>query len=241
MAACASCATEVQDDAKFCHECGAPASRTAAEYKQVTVLFADVVRSMDIASAVDAERLREIMTDLFESATGVVSRCGGTVNQFTGDGIMAVFGAPTALEDHAFRACLAALEIQRGMADPARAPGHRLQLRIGRTLDRWSGRNRFRRCGHRHRPARGAAVESVAPPGACLSESTARLVENAVQLGDPELVHVRTSRPGASAQAAGGRRASARAAARPNSSGAVGSSTPSPPSSTRPSAVPAAW
>ena len=43
MAACASCATEVQDDAKFCHECGAPASRTTAEYKQVTVLFAELV------------------------------------------------------------------------------------------------------------------------------------------------------------------------------------------------------
>ena len=83
-----------------------------AEYKLVTVLFADVVHSMDIAAAVGAERLREIMTDLVNRAAVVVQRFGGTVNQFTGDGVMAVFGAPVALEDHAVRACLAALGVQ---------------------------------------------------------------------------------------------------------------------------------
>lgn len=66
------------------------AASELAEYKQVTVMFADVVRSMDIANAVGAERLREIMTQLVERATLVVQRYGGTVNQFTGDGIMAV-------------------------------------------------------------------------------------------------------------------------------------------------------
>ena len=82
---------------------------TRAEYKQVTVLFADVVHSMDIAAAVGAERLREIMADLVDRCAAVVQRYGGTVDKFTGDGIMAVFGAPVALEDHAVRACLAAL------------------------------------------------------------------------------------------------------------------------------------
>ena len=84
----------------------------SAEYKQVTVLFADAVHSMDIAATVGAERLREIMGELVERAAAVVQRFGGTVDKFTGDGIMAVFGAPIALEDHAFRACLAALGIQ---------------------------------------------------------------------------------------------------------------------------------
>ena len=79
------------------------ASVDAAEYKQVTVLFADVVRSMDIAAAVDMERLREIMTELVERSAAVVQRYGGTV-EYTGDGVMALFGAPVALEDHAFRA-----------------------------------------------------------------------------------------------------------------------------------------
>ena len=90
----------------------------AAEYKHVTVLFADVVRSMDIAVAVGAERLREIMTELVNSAALVVRRYGGTVQQFTGDGVMGVFGAPVALEDHAFRACLTALAIQKEAKRP---------------------------------------------------------------------------------------------------------------------------
>src|SRR4029077_684604 len=85
----------------------------SAEYKQVTVLFADVVHAMGIAAAVGAERLREIMADLANREAVVVQRYGGTVGSFTGDGIMAVFGAPTALEDHALRACLAALGVQQ--------------------------------------------------------------------------------------------------------------------------------
>ena len=78
----------------------------------MTVLFADVVHSMDIAAAVGAERLREIMAELVNRAAVVVQRYGGTVDKFTGDGIMAVFGAPVALEDHAVRACLAALGVK---------------------------------------------------------------------------------------------------------------------------------
>src|SRR6516165_9245213 len=112
--ACRSCGTEPREGARFCDGCGAPvtAQDTHAEYKQVTVLFADVVHSMDIASAVGAERLREIMAELIDRASAVVQRYGGTVDKFTGDGTMAVFGAPVALEDHAVRACLAALGIQ---------------------------------------------------------------------------------------------------------------------------------
>ena len=71
---------------------------TRAEYKQVTVLFADVVHSMDIASAVGAKRLREIIAGLVDRAAVVVKRYGGTVDKFTGHGIMAVLGAPIALE-----------------------------------------------------------------------------------------------------------------------------------------------
>ena len=77
------------------------------------MLFADVVHSMDIAAAVGAERLREIMAELVDRCAAVVQRYGGTVDKFTGDGIMAVFGAPVALEDHAVRACLAAWAFRR--------------------------------------------------------------------------------------------------------------------------------
>ena len=115
VAACRSCGTELLDNARFCHGCGSvvAATDTRAEYKQVTVLFADVVHSMDIAAAVGTERLREIMTELVDCCSVVVRRYGGTVDKFTGDGIMAVFGAPAALEDHAVRGCLAALGIQQ--------------------------------------------------------------------------------------------------------------------------------
>ena len=134
---CGSCGTELGANAKFCSQCGAPitTATTSAEYKQVTVLFADVVHSMDIAAAVGAERLREIMTNLIDRASAVVQRYGGTVDKFTGDGIMAVFGAPVALEDHAVRACMAALEIQQEAGHLAprfeRGDGVTLQLRVG--------------------------------------------------------------------------------------------------------------
>ncbi len=134
--ACGSCGTGLRENARFCDECGAPTavSVDTAEYKQVTVLFADVVRSMDIAAALDVERLREIMTELVERSAAVVQRYGGTV-EYTGDGVMALFGAPVALEDHAFRGCLAALAIQeeanRLAAEVQRRDGVALQVRVG--------------------------------------------------------------------------------------------------------------
>ena len=97
--ACRMCGTELLANARFCHGCGSPVveSETHAEYKQVTVLFADVVHSMQIAAAVGAERLREIMAELANGCAAVVTGYGGTVGSFTGDGIMAVFGAPATL------------------------------------------------------------------------------------------------------------------------------------------------
>ncbi len=172
----------------------------SAEYKQVTVLFADVVHSMDIAAAVGPERLREIMGELVERAAAVVQRFGGTVDKFTGDGIMAVFGAPIALEDHAFRACLAALGIQdaaKRLADEvARRDGIELNLRVGLNSGQviageiGSGALGYTAIGDQVGMAQ--RMESVAPPGGVvLSESTARLVEGAVVLAEPEMVHIK--------------------------------------------------
>ena len=171
-----------------------------AEYKQVTVLFADVVHSMDIAAALGAERLREIMTALFNHSSTVVQRYGGTVDKFTGDGIMAVFGAPIALEDHAVRACRAALDIQKGARTLAVDVEHRdkvtLQLRVGLNSGEviagkiGSGPLAYTTVGEQVGMAQ--RMESVAPPGGVMvSESTARLVEKGTMLGDPELVHIK--------------------------------------------------
>ena len=199
---CGSCGTELPPNSKFCNECGAPLTHAtrSAEYKQVTVLFADVVHSMDIAAAVGAERLREIMAELVNRAAVVVQRYGGTVDKFTGDGIMAVFGAPVALEDHAVRACLAALGVQeeakRLAEEVQRRDGVELQLRIGLNSGQviageiGSGALGYTAVGEQVGMAQ--RMESVAPPGGVmLSASTARLVDGAAALGEPELVQIK--------------------------------------------------
>ncbi|WNG93748.1 adenylate/guanylate cyclase domain-containing protein [Mycobacterium sp. ITM-2016-00318] len=202
MAACSTCGTEPLTDARFCHGCGSPVGRAeaAAEFKQVTVLFADVVHSMDIAAAVGAERLREIMAQLVEHATAVVQRYAGTVDKFTGDGIMAVFGAPVALEDHALRACLAALDLQveaKQLAiDVDHHDGVRLLLRVGLNSGEviageiGSGAGAYTAIGEQVGMAQ--RMESAAPPGGViLSDSTARLVDGVVVLGDAESVGIK--------------------------------------------------
>jgi adenylate cyclase len=199
---CGSCGTELRENAKFCDECGAATtlSHKPAEYKQVTVLFADVVHSMELAAAVGAERLREIMADLADRCAAVVQHFGGTVDKFTGDGIMAVFGAPAALEDHALRACLAALDIQNETQDFAaevdRRDGVALQLRIGLNSGQviageiGSGPLGYTAIGEQVGMAQ--RMESAAEPGGVmLAESTVRLVEDATILGDRELVHIK--------------------------------------------------
>jgi adenylate cyclase len=201
-ASCGTCGAEPRADARFCDACGSPLliGGREAEYKQVTVLFADVVRSMDIAAAVGAERLREIMTELIHLATAVVGRYGGTINQFTGDGVMAVFGAPIALEDHAFRACLASLDIQREVQSLSATVGQRddldLRLRVGLNSgevivgEMGTGPGSYTTIGEQVGMAQ--RMESAAPPGGVmLSESTARLVEATTTLGEQEMVRIK--------------------------------------------------
>ena len=200
--ACHTCGTELREDARFCDGCGAPVTeqQTRAEYKQVTVLFADVAHSMDIAAAVGAERLHEIMAKLANRCAAVVQRYGGTVDKFTGDGIMAVFGAPAALEDHAVRACLAALgiqeETQRLTVDVRERDGVQLQLRVGlnsgEVIAGEIGSGSFGYTAVGEQVGMAQRMESVAPlGGVMLSASTARLVEGAATVGESELVQIK--------------------------------------------------
>ncbi len=199
---CGSCGAQSSTTAKFCSECGTPLNTAtpSAEYKQVTVLFADVVHSMDIAAALGPERLREIMTELVDRSAEVVKRFGGTVAQFTGDGIMAVFGAPVAMEDHAVRACLAALDIQQAAEvvaeDVERRDGVDLRLRVGLNSGQviageiGSGALGYTAIGEQVGMAQ--RMESVAPAGGVmLSASTARLVDGAAVLGESESVRIK--------------------------------------------------
>ena len=146
------------------------------------------------------ERLREIMGEVFRRSSVIVQRYGGTVDKFTGDGIMAVFGAPIALEDHAVRACRAALDIQTDAqhlaAEVERRDEIALQLRIGLnsgeviTGEIGSGPMTYTAVGEQVGMAQ--RMESVAPPGGVMvSDSTARLVDTAALLGDTEQVHIK--------------------------------------------------
>ncbi|MFG1929409.1 ATP-binding protein [Mycobacterium sp. NPDC048908] len=199
---CDTCGTHCGPAAKFCAQCGArlTQARRSAEYKQVTVLFADVVHSMDIAAAVGAERLREIMAEVADRSARVVARFGGTVGSFTGDGIMAVFGAPVALEDHAVRACLAGQAIQdhanQLAVDVRRRDGIELSLRVGlnsgQVIAGEMGSGTFGYTTIGEQVGMAQRMESVAPPGGVmLSASTARLVEHTATLGERELVHIK--------------------------------------------------
>ncbi len=162
-ATCPSCGAEVTPGKKFCGSCGAslapaqPESRYASpqsytpkhlaekiltsksalegERKQVTVLFADMKGSMELLAHRDPEEARKILDPVLELMMDAVHRYEGTVNQVMGDGIMALFGAPLAHEDHAVRACYAALRMQasikRHAEEVQRTAGVAIQIRVG--------------------------------------------------------------------------------------------------------------
>jgi class 3 adenylate cyclase len=114
-----------------------PTSKSAleGERKQVTVLFADMKGSMELLGDRDPEEARKILDPVLERMMEAVHRYEGTVNQVMGDGIMALFGAPVAHEDHAVRACYAALRMQGAVgryADELRlSHGLDVQIRVG--------------------------------------------------------------------------------------------------------------
>ena len=159
---CPNGGTALSATAKFCHACAHPAaSGTGApsrcpepytpkhlaeriltskaalegERKLVTVLFADLKGSMELLADRDPEEARKLLDPVLERMMEAVHRYEGTVNQVMGDGIMALFGAPVAHEDHAIRACYAALRMQEAVKRYAeevhRTVGVPLHIRIG--------------------------------------------------------------------------------------------------------------
>jgi len=218
--ACPSCGFSNEPDVKFCGGCGralsaSPHARRLAspdaytpkhlaakiaasrgalegERKQVTVLFADLKGSMELVAGRDPEDARRLLDPVLERMMGAVHRYEGTVNQVMGDGIMALFGAPVAHEDHAVRACYAALAMQdsvRRYAEEAqRTEGIPLHIRVGLN----SGEVVVRSIGsdlHMDYTAVGqtthlaARLEQMAMPGSSLiSGDVLRLAEGYVQV-----------------------------------------------------------
>jgi class 3 adenylate cyclase/tetratricopeptide (TPR) repeat protein len=168
--------------------------RDEAERKQVTVLFADVSGSMDLAEGQDPEEWRKIMQRFFSILADAVTKFEGTVDKFTGDGIMAVFGAPVAHEDHAQRACYAALQMLDDVAEYAaelrRGPGLNFSTRIGINSGEvvagaiGSGTDsEYTAIGHTVGLAQ--RMEALAEPGkAYLTEHTAELAAGFLELDD---------------------------------------------------------
>src|SRR5688500_3204862 len=180
-----------------------PASRRfiEGERKQVTVLFADIRGSTSLIEKLDPEEVRRHFDPIIHIMMDAVHQYEGTVNQIMGDGIMALFGAPLAHEDHAVRACYAALRmhgVMRQYTDELRrTQGLEVQIRVG--ID--SGDVVVRSIGsdlHMDYTAVGqtthlaARMEQLAPPGATrLTEATLRLVEGFVQVRSLGLVPVK--------------------------------------------------
>ncbi len=169
-------------------------SRSAleGERKQVTVLFADLKGSMELLADRDPEEARQLLDPVLEQMMAAVHRYEGTVNQVMGDGIMALFGAPLAHEDHAVRACYAALAmqaaLQRYAEEVRRTQGLTVQMRVGLN----SGEVVVRAIGndlHMDYSAVGqttqlaARIEQMATPGSIrLTAATLRFVDGLVQV-----------------------------------------------------------
>src|SRR6266446_4212685 len=162
------------------------------ERKQVTVLFADLKGSMELLAERDPEEARQLLDPVLERMMEAVHRYEGTVNQVMGDGIMALFGAPLAHEDHAVRACYAALAMQAAVkqyaAEVQRTQGVPVQIRVGLN----SGEVVVRAIGsdlHMDYTAVGqtthlaARMEQMALPGSILlPQAVLRLAEGYVQI-----------------------------------------------------------
>ena len=220
--ACPSCGVTNEPGENFCGKCGAPLAKPRArqwgapqelpapdhlverilrdrsalegERKQVTVLFADVKGSMDLASGLDPEEWAGIMQRFFTVLSHGVHRFEGTVDKFTGDGIMALFGAPVAHEDHARRACRAALYLAESISAYAdelrRTKGLNFHVRLGLNsgevvVGSIGDDLRMEYTAHGHTVGLAQRMEALAEPGTVyLTEHAARLVSGYFRLRD---------------------------------------------------------
>jgi class 3 adenylate cyclase len=220
-AVCPSCGSSTMRGARFCGDCGKPTpplhiaagppphlapllpqwrASLEGERKLVTVMFADIKGSLELLTARDPEEAVALLDPVIELMKAAVHRYEGTVNQIMGDGIMALFGAPAAHEDHAARACYAALAMQEGVRalarDLARVKGPSVEIRVGinsgvvvvRAIDNDLHMDLSAIGETTHLAAR---MEEMAPPGSVwLTRATFALAEPVIEakpLGAPRV------------------------------------------------------
>jgi class 3 adenylate cyclase/tetratricopeptide (TPR) repeat protein len=167
-------------------------SAMEGERKQVTVLFADLTGNTELIRDLDPEAAQQLLDTALQHMMEAVHRFEGTVNDVAGDGLMAMFGAPIAHEDHALRACYAALAMQAALRryaeDVRRTQGLEVLLRVGLNsggvLVRTIGNDLYMNySGVGLTTNLAARMEQLAPPGTIrLTAATLRLVEGAVQV-----------------------------------------------------------
>jgi class 3 adenylate cyclase len=193
-AACAQCGAALPADARFCPACAAPVERTpepADERKLATVLFADLVGSTALGGSQDPERTRALLDRFYDAMASEIEGAGGTVEKFVGDAVMAAFGAPAALEDHAERALHAALAMQRRLTELF---GDELALRIGvNTGEVVVGRPREGSSFVTGDAVNvGARLEQAAAPGEILAgERTAAAARGAFEFDEPRTIEAK--------------------------------------------------
>jgi len=175
-------------------------SALEGERKHLSILFVDVVDSMTLAKKLGAEEWHRVLDRVFEILAAAIHAVEGTINQFTGDGVMALFGAPIAHEDHARRACQAALaarEDLRAYAETLRPRGVELAVRMGINSDevvigKIGDDLRMDYTAQGQSVGLAARVQQLAAPGTVLvTENTARLVEGFCLLSDAGLRSVK--------------------------------------------------
>jgi hypothetical protein len=132
--ACPACAAAAPPEARFCPACGGRLRGGGEERRVVTVLFADLVGSTTLVESLDPEAARGLLDESFRRLAAEVRHCGGTLEKYIGDAILAVFGFPVAHGDDAARAVRSALAMRAALEEPARAQvagaGPRLRLRL---------------------------------------------------------------------------------------------------------------
>ncbi len=192
MPVCARCGVELPIAARFCPACATPVEGQGGgdERKLATVLFADLVGSTELAGSQEPQRTRALLNRFYEALAEEVERVGGTVEKFAGDAVMAAFGSPAALEDHAERALHAAL----AMRHRVREVDDLLELRIGvNTGDVVVGRPREGSSFVTGDPVNVAArLEQGAEPGEILvGERTVAAARGAFEFDDETTIEAK--------------------------------------------------